>query len=68
MRARAEGLAKLAGVRLGKAVSILESSGGFTPVPGPTMLRAEAAQVPVERGELTITSNVQVVYELADGE
>ena len=65
-RKRAEGLAKLAGLRLGAAVSIVES-GGPTPVPGPVMMRAEAGQVPVERGELTITSNVQVVFELGPG-
>jgi len=63
-RQRATDLAKLAGVRLGNPISIVEV-GGTMPVPGPVMMRAEAAQVPVERGELTVTSNVQVVFELA---
>lgn len=63
-RARAERLAQLAGVKLGPAVSIIELDGGG---PGPVPMMAMAKMdggAPVERGELTIGTTVQVVYEL----
>jgi uncharacterized protein YggE len=63
-RARAEGLARLAGVRLGSIVSIQESGGGF-PGSGPVMYKALAADVPVERGELQITTTVNALYSIA---
>jgi uncharacterized protein YggE len=64
-RARAEGLARLAGVRLGPIVSIQESSGGVPPS-GPVMYRAaQAADVPIERGELLVTTTVNAVYSIA---
>jgi uncharacterized protein len=66
-RARAEGLARLAGLRLGPIVSLQESSGGDVP-PGPVMYRAQAAQaadVPIERGELLVTITVNAVYSIA---
>lgn len=64
-RSRAEALAQLAGVRLGPILSIQESGGGM-PMPGPVMMmKSEAANVPVERGELTLTTTVSVVYSLA---
>lgn len=63
-RARAERLAQLAGVKLGPAISITEVDGGSPgPVPAYAMMRSEAAP-PVERGELTITTSVQIVYAL----
>jgi uncharacterized protein YggE len=67
-RVRAERLAQLAGVRLGQPVSITEMDGGQMPPPMPMMMRADAAQaqVPVERGELTITTTVQIVYALPE--
>jgi uncharacterized protein YggE len=65
-RARAEKLAQLAGVKLGPAVSITELEGGSGGGPVPMFaMRAEAA-APVERGELTVNSSVQIVYELAE--
>lgn len=66
-RARAEKLAQLAGVKLGPAVSIteLESGSGGGPVPMFAAMRSDAA-APVERGELTVNSSVQIVYELAE--
>jgi uncharacterized protein len=65
-RARAEKLAQLAGVRLGPAVSITELDGGSGGGPVPMFaMRAEMA-APVERGELTVNSSVQIVYELAE--
>jgi uncharacterized protein len=64
-RQRAERLAQLAGVKLGPAVSILETDGGGSgPVPGYAMMKTAAA--PIERGELTVTSSVQIVYALGE--
>ena len=64
-RARAEGLARLAGVRLGPVVAIQEGSGDG-PTPGPTMMyKAQAADVPIERGELLVTTTVHAVYSIA---
>jgi uncharacterized protein YggE len=65
-RRRAEALAQLAGVKLGPAISIVELDAG---APGPmpafaAMQRHEAA--PIERGELTVTSSVQIVYSLPE--
>lgn len=63
---RAEHLAQLSGVRLGPPQSITEVGRGGSPVMhSAVMMRAEAADVPVERGELKITTTVQVVFGLA---
>jgi len=65
-RARAERLAQLAGVKLGPAVSISESDGGGSgPVPMFAMAKMDSA-APVERGELTVISTVQIVYALSE--
>jgi hypothetical protein len=65
-RARAERLAQLAGVKLGPALSIVElDGGGAGPVPMMAMARMEAS-APVERGELTISTTVQIVYALPE--
>jgi uncharacterized protein YggE len=65
-RLRAERLAQLAGVKLGPAVSIVEMDGGGSgPVPMMAMQRMDAA-APVERGELTISTTVQIVYALPE--
>ena len=62
-RARAEVLAAAAGVKLGDLVSITEGYGyGGGPAP---MFRAEAASVPVERGEVSYQATTTVVWELA---
>ncbi len=64
-RARAERLAQLSGVKLGPAVSIIEVDGGGSgPVPMMAMAKMDAA--PVERGELTISTTVQIVYGLGE--
>jgi uncharacterized protein YggE len=64
-RARAEGLARLAGVRLGPIVSIQETTGD-APMAGPTMMyKAQAADLPIERGELLVTTTVNAVYSIA---
>lgn len=66
-RARAERLAQLAGVKLGPAVSITElDGGGGGPVPMFAMAKMDAAAAPVERGELTVTSTVQIVFALPE--
>jgi uncharacterized protein len=65
-RQRAERLAQLAGVKLGPAQSITEIDGGGS---GPMPMFAAArldSSAPVERGELTVTSTVQIVYSLAE--
>ncbi|HEX2875779.1 MAG TPA: SIMPL domain-containing protein [Polyangiaceae bacterium] len=64
-RARAEKLAQLAGVKLGPAVSITELDGGGGPVPMFAMAKMDSS-TPVERGELTVTSTVQIVFALPE--
>lgn len=66
-RARAEALAELAGVRLGKVLKISMSPGGGYPVPfmGGRMDMAQSASVPgISTGQLSITVQVQVSYEI----
>lgn len=66
-RQRAERLAELAGVKLGPPIAISESDGGGgAPVQAYAMMKSEAAAAPVERGELTTTSSVRVVYALGE--
>lgn len=65
----AEALATLSGVKLGPVVSVTEGGGGGPgPVPMYAMKSMEAAgrDVPVERGEVTITQQVQIVYALSE--
>jgi len=62
-KARAERLAQLSGLKLGPAISVVEADGGGSgPVPMMAMAKMDAA--PVERGELTISTTVQIVYGL----
>lgn len=62
-RARAEGLAQLSGVRLGRVLSISETSSSQ---PGPQpMLMSRSEAMPVERGELTVTSAITMIYALS---
>jgi uncharacterized protein YggE len=67
-RQRAQRLAELAGVKLGPAVSITELDGGGGPGPMPMMASAKMmdASAPVERGELTLMTTVQIVYALPE--
>lgn len=63
---RAERLAQLSGVKLGRPISIIESSAGHSPPSyGYEMRAAAMSKVPVEGGSLTVQTQVQVVYELA---
>ena len=65
-KARAERLAQLSGVKLGRPISIIEGSGGAPPPSCGYEFRAAAMnKVPVEGGSLTVQTQVQVVYELA---
>jgi uncharacterized protein len=62
-RARAEQLAQLAGVKLGKVISVGESGGGVMQRDagfGYAMKSANA--VPVQSGELTVSQDVQLVF------
>lgn len=62
-KARAEQLAQLAGVKLGRVISLGESGGG-TPSEGGYgySMRAAQSDVPVQRGELTVSQDVQMVF------
>lgn len=67
-RQRAERLAQLAGVKLGPAVSITELDGSGGPGPMPMMAAANKMMqaAPIESGELTLMSTVQIVYALPE--
>jgi uncharacterized protein YggE len=58
-------LAKLAGVKLGKVLSVSE---GDQPGGGPVVmsLRAASDEVPIERGEITISYAVRILYDVKD--
>jgi uncharacterized protein YggE len=64
----AEQLQQLTGVKLGPIVAITDGAASQGPVPMFAAARAELANsVPVERGELTITHQVTILYGLEDG-
>jgi hypothetical protein len=66
-QARAQDLARLTGVRLGPVISVSEEGGGPGPMFAQRAMAEDSAQaVPVERGELTVTKMVRVVYSLPD--
>lgn len=63
----AEALARLSGVELGQLVSISEGGGGPGPMPVFEMKTMDArggGDVPIERGEVTVNQQVQLVYAL----
>jgi len=64
-RARAEGLARASGVALGPLLSLSEEGGGSSPRPVAMRAMSLAAGPPIESGELTMTAQVQAVYEIA---
>ncbi|HET7410680.1 MAG TPA: SIMPL domain-containing protein [Paracoccaceae bacterium] len=67
-RRKAEIYAGAAGVTLGDVLSISESGGGPVPMYDRRFaMAAEAASVPIERGETTVTANVQMVWEIEQG-
>jgi uncharacterized protein len=62
---RAEQYAQLAGLTLGKVISISESAGTTPPVPTPTpMPRAAMEAVPLEPGQQSVGFSVTVIWEL----
>ena len=70
-RAKAEHLARLAGVKLGKATYIAEGfSGAAYPVPQPgiafKMVEGIAVETPISPGETEVTLLVQVAYSIVD--
>jgi uncharacterized protein YggE len=62
-RAKAELLVAAAGMTLGRVVSITESGAWTDPAP---MFRESAAAVPVQGGELAMTANVTIQYEMTE--
>jgi uncharacterized protein YggE len=62
-RAKAELLVAAAGLKLGRIVTISENGGWTDPAP---MFRESAASVPVAGGELGMTANVTVQYEMTE--
>ncbi len=65
-RARAEALAKAAGVTLGDVISISESVGYSVPSPiyARDMAQASSAEVPVAAGEQTVSVDVSVTFAI----
>jgi uncharacterized protein YggE len=59
-------LARLAGVKLGDVVAVSESEGGgYMPMYKTARVEMQAANdVPVEQGEITVSHQVQLTYEL----
>jgi uncharacterized protein YggE len=62
-RAKAELLVAAAGMKLGRIVTITEGGAWTDPAP---MFRESAAAVPVQGGELAMTANVTVQYEMTE--
>jgi uncharacterized protein YggE len=64
---RASRLATLNGVKLGRALSIVENPGSRPqPTYGYEFREAAMSKVPVEQGSLVVSTSVQVIYELAN--
>jgi uncharacterized protein YggE len=62
-RAKAELLVTAAGMKLGRIVTITEGGAWADPAP---MFRESAAAVPVQGGELAMTANVTIQYEMTE--
>jgi uncharacterized protein len=64
-KARAEQLAQLAGVKLGRVISLGESGSATMPNEGyGYSMQAARADVPVQRGQLTVNQDVQIVFSI----
>lgn len=63
-RAKADLLVAALGVRVGRVVSISESGGVYQPGPMNYARMSDSAEVPVQGGEVSITANVTVVFEI----
>jgi uncharacterized protein YggE len=66
-RQRAQELASLAGVKLGRVLSVTEAAARDVPgpMPMPMMMESRQANVPIEAGQLRLYEHVEVVYEIA---
>ncbi len=64
-RDRADQYAGLAGMSLGKVISITESGGATPPMPMPMPRGAMEAAVPLEPGQQTVGFSVTVIWELS---
>lgn len=67
-RSRAEQLAKLSGVKLGRVLQVVDggaSVGGPAPYGMPMMAKASAGPVPVDGGTLKLHGTVRVVFAIA---
>ncbi|MDY6999950.1 MAG: SIMPL domain-containing protein [Actinomycetota bacterium] len=62
---RADQYAELAGMNLGKVISISESGGSTPPMPMPVPRGAMEAAVPLEPGQQTVGFSVTVIWELS---
>ncbi len=65
-RARAEALARAAGVELGAVLSITDQSGGPAPVMMMRDMAARAEAMPVAAGELSVEARVSIVFAIAE--
>jgi uncharacterized protein YggE len=65
-RKQAEELAKLAGVKLGRVVSVMDEEGAGVVAPSASMRygKAEMSRVPVEGGQLAVQRRVRVVFAI----
>jgi uncharacterized protein len=61
-------LAQLAGVKLSKVVSISEGESGGGGGPVLMSMRAANEEVPIERGEITVSYGVRVQYDVKEGD
>jgi uncharacterized protein YggE len=64
-QARATQLAQLAGLKLGRPISIVENPNRVQPEYGYSLRQAMMSKVPVEHGSVAVNTSVQVIYELA---
>lgn len=62
---RAEQYAELAGMSLGKVISISEAAGTTPPIPMPVPRGAMEAAVPLEPGQQTVGFSVTVIWQLS---
>ena len=64
-RRKAELYAEAAGVTLGPILSISEAGGHVAPRQEMAMARMASAPVPIQGGELSVTANVSIVWEIS---
>lgn len=65
-RAKAEQLAKQTGSKLGAVISIGEQDGAPVPMPMSRAMNMKEASVPVERGQMSVSQTVHVVFALEE--